>query len=214
MVNVFGESRHPTRELLKMAFSGFSAFGLESGFEGIKLLSGIGSLLTGMDFSIAIYSKVLDTKIIAMNPFRIIRRLFGDFDHNAQVKDLFNKDQVCLSSDPIHSSTLIVSKLGRDNLSAVQSCYRYFIKPLPRKNSLIVDQSTIEPKLWFNGLISLVGFADLADSKNGELCRESEFLPDRIIHRLLDFYLVGTMNSKDSFSYLITSFVKPLHCFR
>ena len=92
------------------------------------MLSGIGGLLTGMDFSIAIYRQVLDTKIIAMNPLSIIRRLFGGFDHNAQVKDPFNKDQVCLSSDPIHSS------------------------------SLIVDQSTIEPKLWFNGLISLVGF--------------------------------------------------------
>lgn len=104
MVNVFGESSHPTRELLKMAFSGFSAFGLESGFEGIKLLSGIGGLLTRMDFSIAIYSQVLDTKIDTKNPFRIIRRLFGGFDHNAQVKDLFNKGQVCLSSNLIPSA--------------------------------------------------------------------------------------------------------------
>ena len=36
---------------------------------------------------------------------------------------------------------------------------------------------------------------------------------NRIVNRLMDLHLVGTMHSKYSLCYLITSLVKPLHCF-
>jgi hypothetical protein len=214
MVHVFREPRHPARKLLEMAFSGFCAFTLKSGFERIKFVSGLCSLRTGMDLAVGIDSQILDPKIDTKNIYGIIKRCFGDFDHHTQIEYIFDKDQISLASNPVHPSFLIITKSNRYNLPTLECSQRDFFKSFPRKDALIIDNSSIKPKLRLDRLISLVGFADLGNRPDGKLCGESKLLPDGIIDSLVDLKFVSTMQSENSLSYVITSFVKPLHCFR
>jgi len=61
---------------------------------------------------------------------------------------------------------------------------------------LIIDNSTIQPKLGFDGLVSLVGLTDLGNSPNRKLGGKTEMFSNRIVNRLMDLNLVGTMHSK------------------
>ena len=148
MIHVFGESGHPTRKLLKMAFCGLSAFALKSGFQRIKSVSGLVDLVSRMDLSIGINGKVLDAKIGTENSFWVKGRFFRRVNHNAKVECAFDEDQVCLTLAPVHPSLLIISNSDRDFLTAFQGQNGDCFETFPRQNPLVVDHSTIKPKLW------------------------------------------------------------------
>jgi len=213
MVNVLREPCHSTRELLEMAFGRLSAFALKAGLKNVKSVSGLVSLLSRMDFSVRINSKILNSKISTKNAFGFIWYLFRYFNHNTKVEDAFNKNQVRLSSDPVEPSLLIISHSNRDSLPTVQCGKRDLLKAFPRENPLVVNDSTIKPKLWFNRPISLVGFSNLRNCSNSQLSRQTVFLSDGVVNILMEFKLISGMSLKDGICYLITSFVKSLHCF-
>ena len=212
MVTVSGESCHSTRQLLKMSFSALGSNTLEPGLESIRFGSDVLNFLTRMYHSIAIYGQILDTKINTENSNRIIGRSFRSINHNAKVENSFDKDQVCLASDPIHPGFLIFSETNRDKLSALKRDQRDHLKSFPRENALIVNDGPIESELWLDRFVSLIRFADLGNGSDSKLCGESKMFSNRIVNRLMDLNLVGTMQSKNSLCYVITSLVKPLHC--
>ena len=148
MIHVFGKSGHPTRTILQMAFCGLSAFALKSGFQRIKSVSGLVDLVSRMDLSIGINGKVLDAKIGTENPFWVKGRFFRRVNHNAKVECAFDEDQVCLTLAPVHPSLLIISNSDRDFLMAFQGQNGDCFETFPRQNPLVVDHSTIKPKLW------------------------------------------------------------------
>jgi hypothetical protein len=166
-----------------------------------------------MDFSIAIYGQILDTKINTKYTNRIVRRFFGDFDHDAKVENTVDQDQIGLASNPIHPDFLVVSESGGDNLPSLKGGQRDLLKSLPRKDALVIDNRAIKPKLWFDRLVSLVGFADLGNGSNRKLGGKTKLVSDRVVNRLMDLNLVSGVHSKDSFRYVVASLVKPLHCF-
>lgn len=213
MISVSGESCHPTRQLLKMSFSALGSNTLELGLEIIRFGSDVLNFLAGMYLSIAIYSQILDTKINTKNSNRIIRRSFRNIDHNANVENSFDKDQVSLASDPVHPGFLIFSETNRDKLSALKRDQRDHLKSFPRENALIVNDGSIESELWLDRFVSLIRFADLGNGSDSKLCGESKMFSNWIVNRLMDLNLVGTMQSKNSLCYVITSLVKPLHGF-
>ncbi len=213
MVDISREPGSPARQLLKMSFGRFSAFALESGFQRIKSLSGLVDLLTGMHFSIRINSKVLDTEVNSKGSFRVVRSLFVNLYNYAKVEDSVNQNQISLSSDSVEPCFLVFSKPNRDSLPSLQRDQRDLLKSFPRKDTLIIDDRTIKMELWLNGLVSLVGFAAHGNGPNSKLRGKTEMFSNRIVNRLMDFNLVGTMHSKYSLCYAITSLVKPLHSF-
>ena len=212
MVNVSGESSHSTRKLLQMAFGRFGSFALEPGFQRVKSISGLVDLLARMYLSIRINCKVFNAKINTKNTNWVIGGLFRDFNHGTKVENTIDQDQVCLASYPVHTGRLIFSHSNRDKLPALKSSKRYMLQALPRKDALIIDDRTIKPKFRFDGFVPLIGFANLGNGPNSKLRGESKMFSDRIVNRLMDFDLVGTMHSKNSLCYVITSLVKPLHC--
>jgi len=214
MVDISREPGSPARQLLKMSFGRFSAFALESGFQRIKSLSGLVDLLTGMDFSIRINSKVLDTEVNSKGSFRVVRSLFVNLYNYAKVEDSVNQNQISLSSDSVEPCFLVFSKPNRDSLPSLQRDQRDLLKSFPRKDTLIIDDRTIKPKFWFDRLISLISFADLRNSSNGELGGKTEMFSNRIVNCLMDFNLIGTMHGKDCLCYVVARLVKPLHCFK
>jgi hypothetical protein len=211
MVDIFRKSCHPARKLLKMPFGRFRTFALEPGFQRIELVSGLIDLFSRMHFSIRIHRKVLDTKINAKDSFGIIRGLLRYFDHNAKVENAFDQNQISLASNPIHSGFLVISYSDGDKLPALESSKRNTLQALPGKDSLIINNSTIWPKLWFDGFVSFVSFADLGNGPDGELRRETKMFPDRIVNRLVDFNLVGAMQSKNRFCNAIAGFIEAMH---
>jgi hypothetical protein len=212
MISIFGESGHPARELYKMAFSRFGAFALKSGFQRIEFVSGLANLLTRMHFSIAIYGQILNAKINTKNANRIIRRCFVYFNQNTKVEDSFDQNKVCLSSNAVEPGFLVFPKSDGDSLPTLERSQRDFLKPFPRKNPLVIDNSTIKPKLWFDRFVSLVCFADLGNGPDRQLGGKTEMFSDGIVDRLMDFNLVGTMQSKNCLCYVIARLAKPLHC--
>jgi len=213
MVSIPSEPRHSARQFLEMPFSRFGPNTLKLGLKKIRLGSDILDFLTRMHLAIAVYCQVLDTEIYAKNSFGIIRRCFRNFNYNAEVEHPFDEDQVGLTSDPIQSSLLILPEANRNSLSALKSNQRNFLKSLPREDSLIVNDGAIKPKLWFDGLVPLIGFADLGDGSDSELGREAKMLSDGIVNCLMDFNLVGAMQRENRLCYVVASLVKPLHCF-
>ena len=213
MVDISREPGSPARQLLKMSFGRFSAFALESGFQRIKSLSGLVDLLTGMHFSIRINSKVLDTEVNSKGSFRVVRSLFVNLYNYAKVEDSVNQNQISLSSDSVEPCFLVFSKPNRDSLPSLQRDQRDLLKSFPRKDTLIIDDRTIKMELWLNGLVSLVGFADLGNGPNRKLGGKTKLISNWIVNRLVDLNLVGTMQSKNSLCYVVARLVKPLHCF-
>ncbi len=211
VVNIFGKPGHPTRKLLKMPLGRFCPLTLKPGFQRIEPVSGLVDLLTGMYFSIRINREVLDTKIDTKNSFRIIRRFFGYFDHNPEVEESIGQDQIGLPSDPIHSGFLVIPHPNRDNLPTAKSDQRDLLKPFPREDSLIVNNGPIRPELWFNGLISLVGFRYFRNGPDSQLRRKTILLSDRIVNHLMQFKFVCRMQLKDGLSYVITGLIEAVH---
>ena len=78
---------------------------------------------------------------------------------------------------------------------------------------MVIDNRAIKSKLWFDRLVSLVGFADLGNGSNRKLGGKTKLVSDRVVNRLMDLNLVSGVHSKNSFSYVVASLVKPLHCF-
>ncbi len=213
MVNILGESSRPAGKLLQVALGRFGSFGLKPGFQRIKSLSGLADLLTGMHFSIRIDSKVLDAEVNSKGSFRVVRSLFVNLYNYAKVEDSVNQDQISLSSDSVKPCFLVFSEFNGNGLSALQRDQRNFLKSFPGEDTLIIDDSTIKTELWLNGLVSLVGFADLGNGPNRKLGGKTKLISNWIVNRLVDLNLVGTMQSKNSLCYVVARLVKPLHCF-
>jgi hypothetical protein len=211
MVNILGKPRHPAREFLKMSLGALGFTVLEPGLERIRSISGISDLLAGMDRSLTIYSKVLDPKIDPYNLYRVIGRFFRRFYYNAEVEDVLDQDEISLASDSVHPGFLVVSSPGRYDLSTFQGDQRYILKSFPGHNPLIVDYSTIRPKIRFDGLISLVSFANLGDGPDCKLRRKAVLSPNIVIRSLVDLKLACAVHLENNFSYGITGFVEAMH---
>ena len=96
-----------------------------------------------MLITIAIYSKVLDSKTNPDNIYRVIGRCFRSFYHNAKVEDVLGQDKICLTSYPVQSSFLVLAQTNRDYLSAFQDGQRKLLKSFPGPNPLVIDDGTI-----------------------------------------------------------------------
>lgn len=212
VISIFSKSCHPTRKLLEMSLSGFGSNALEFCLKGVGFRSNVLDFLTRMYLSITIYSQVLDSKIDTKNSFGIIRCFFRNFDYDAEIENAFDQNKIGLASNPIHPRFLIFSKANRNSLPALKCNQRDLFKPFPGEDAGIIDDSSIESKFWLDGLVSLISLADLGNGSDCELCGESKMFSNRIVNRLMDLNLVGTMQSEDDLCYVITSFVKPLHC--
>lgn len=213
MVSVSSEPCHSARQLLEMSLSRFSPNALEFGLKSIRFSPNILDFLTRMYLSIAIYGQILDAEINTKNPNGIVRSCNRRFDHNTKVENAFDKDQISLTPNPIHPGLLVFSKSDRDSLPTLERDQGDLFKPFPGKDTLIVDDSAIKPKLRFSGFVSLVGFTDLGNGSDSKLCGEPKMFSNRIVNGLMDLNLVGTVHCKNSLSNVVTSLVKPLHCF-
>jgi len=196
MVSILRKSSHLAGQLLKMLLGAFRTTLLKPAFKCVRFGSGVLDLFPGMYFPIAIYSQVLDTKINTENPGGIVRRSFGNFDHDTEIEDALDQDQISLPSDPIKTRLLIFSDPDRDSLPALERYQRHFFKALPGQDTLIIDYGPIKPKLWFDRFVSLVGFADFRNGSNSKLRGESELFSDWIVNSFVDLNLVGAMHSE------------------
>ena len=211
VVNVLGESGHPTGEFLEMSLGRLRTFALKSGFKRVKPVTGLVDLLTGMDLAIRIHSKILDSKIDSKRAFWIVRGLLGYLDHRAKVEDTFDEYQIDLAPDPVHPDLLVIPDLSRDKLPALESRQRNGFQPFPGEDALVIDHRTIQPKLRFDGLVSLVGFNNFGDSPDSKLSRKTELLSDVVVGGFMDFNLVGLADRERNSCDIVTRFIEAVH---
>ena len=198
-------------KLLKMPLCRFGSLGLKPRLQGICSLSNLVELLSCVYLTVGIDSKILDTNIHAKNALGFVLRFFGDLNDHAKVEDTVDEDQISLTTNPIKSRPLVVSDHNRHNLPSLKSDYGYGLKPLPRKNSLIVDDSPIGTELWLDRLIAFIGFDDLGNGTYGKLCGKSVLSANIVVDRVMHFNLVSFAHLKNSISYLIAGLIKSVH---
>jgi len=190
MVSILSKPGGLLGKLLKMPLRRFGALGLKPRFQGVHSLpSGI-KLLSGMHLSVRIDCKILDSDINPKNPLRFVLGFFGDFNNHADVEDPINKDQISLAANPVKSCPLVVADHNRYYLPSLKSGYGYGLKPLPREDSLIIDDGSIRPKLRLDGLITFIGFNYLGNGPDRKLCRKSILSANIVIDHVVSFDFV------------------------
>ena len=93
----------------------------------------------------------------------------------------------------------------------IQGDQRNVLKSFPGEDTFIVDNSTIRPKMWFEGLILLVSFSNLGYGPDCKLGRETVLSPYIVIRSLLDLTLACAMHLENNFSYGIAGLVESVH---
>jgi len=211
MVDIPGQSLHPAGELLEMPFSRPGTHALEPGSERIKPLSGLQKLLAAVYLAIRINSEILDSEINTEHTLGLVGSLLWSFNDNSKIEHTVSEYQICLATNPIHPSFLVVTDPDGDELPAFKRCQRDGLKSLPGEYALIVNNRAIMPELWLNRSVSLVCLNNLGDRSDSELCRETESLPNVVVNCLMDYVLVCLPDGVRYFRDVVTCLIEAVH---
>ena len=211
VVDISGKTGHSTGKFLQMPLSRLCAFALKSGFQRIELVSSLIDLFARMYLSIRINRKILDSKIDSKRACWIVGGLLGYLDYRTKVEDTFDNYKVNLTPDTIHPGFLVIPDLGRDKLPALESRQRNGFQPFPGEDALVIDNRTVRPKFWFEGLLSLIGFNNFGDGPDGKLGRETKPLSNVVVDCFVDFDLVGLTDRERYSCNIVARFIKAVH---
>lgn len=164
-------------------------------------------------FTVAIDCEVDNSKINPESTQRFDLFRFGDINENTKIEYSFDEYEICLSTDPIHSRSIIITNNNWDFNASFEGQYGNLIEPLPPENSLVVNHSPVWFEFGFDGFISFVDLYNLRYGSHCHLGGEPEFLPDLVIDELLEFNFVSTFILKGNIRDEITSFIEPFHGF-
>ena len=169
--------------------------------------------VAGMNGSIRVHRKVDDTEIYTEEPIGVDRIALGNIKRQVEVEGSIPVDQICLASDSTDPCLLIGSENHLDNDSTTDSHEGDRFKPLERHDTMIVDHRTLGLEFRFDRLVPLVGLGNLRDCPDGQLCRESIFLPDGVVDMFLKSKLVRRAQLERGFRDLVTRGVELVHGF-
>ena len=214
MINVAMESSFPAREFLEMPFSTSGLGFLEVGTEFSVLFSSLVNLLSAKTLPIIISSDIDNSQVNTESANSIELGRLRCFYNNSKIKNTISQDKVCLTPDPVQPCSLIFSYPDRDFKPAVEGKNRNSFKSSPRKDSLVINNSSIRAKFRFDRFISFISFGNLGYCADSMLGGKTELFPHVTINKLLEFEFVSTFNSKGSFRNVVARFVKPVHSFK
>lgn len=214
MVGIPSKSGFPAREFLEMSFSRFSSLALESGFKVVSHLTNLVHLFARVKLTVAVNGNMDYTQVNPDSPNGVIRRWLRGINGNCKIKYAFAENKVSLFHNPIQSNFLVSSNPDRDNLATFQGKYGNLIKPLPRKNTLVINHCRVGFESNQPGFIPAVSLSDLADSPDCHLSRKPIVFAERLVSKVVEFYLSCRTVVKGKFSKIVAGFVKSLHCLK
>ncbi len=211
MIGVSLEPGFTTRKSIQMFFGTIRTTTLKISFEIIKFGSGLFDLLTRKYFTHRIYRDILNSEIDTKDVRRNDNDRFRDLNDDTKIELFVSKNQISLTSDPVQSRSMVIADLNRSLDPTMDSQQRNSIKPFPREDSLVVDNSSIRIEGWFDRLISLVGFTSFRNGSNCHLGGYSKLLTDIMINNGLQLDFIGCMHLKSNFSHIVASSIELMH---
>jgi hypothetical protein len=211
MVGVSSKPCFMTGKLLEMLFSAVGTTTLQRCSEIIEFDSSLVDLFTGEGFSCGIRCDVLDSEIYANDIDGHDRSRFGSLDHNTKKELIVPEDQICLTSDPIQSLSMIITDLNRNYDPAPNSQQRDSIKPLPGHDPIVIDKRAIGIKCRFDGRIPFIGFACFGNCPDRHLRGYAILFTDIMINKRLQLDFIGGLHLKSNFCYIITRCIELMH---
>ena len=212
VVNRTSETGLSTRQSFKVSFGRFGVFTLKGCFEGVYLLSDIVDIFARVEFPIAINGQINNSKVNSKCANGRIWNRFQRIHNYCKVEDAFSENEVSLPNLAVEPCLLVCANSSSDNQSAIEGQKRNFIKPLPRENALVINNSRMRFKSWLNRAVSFVSFRHLTDSSDGHLSRESEATSEFMVDSLLKTKLISRTETKSCISDGVARLVKRYHC--
>jgi len=211
MINISLESCFMNRKLLQMTLGRLSSFALKIGLAVSHSCSNPLDILARELFAQGIYSDILDTKIYTENIIKDILLRFGNIDYDTEVELASLIDEIGLTSDSVHSRSMIFTDHNGKLDTALKSQQRDSIKSFPAHDSLIIDYGPIRLKLRLDRLISFISFGGFGYGSHCHLSRDAELLTNIMIDNLLQFDFVGRMKLKGFLGHVIASGIELMH---
>src|SRR5262249_24971624 len=131
------------------------------------------------------------SQVYAQEVLRLGRGRFWRVHRAGQEERAVAIQQVCLPADAIKSSLLVGPEAEADFYAPVHGQQRGAIYPGEAQHTLVVGHSSVWPEGGAGAAIPLVGFGHLRTCADAHLGRETELLPEGVVHQLLQFNLVG-----------------------
>lgn len=212
VIDIGSEASFFVRTFYKKSFGCLCAFGLEFATKFGLTLSEAVDLITGIRFAVGIGGDINDTEVNPQVTIGIIRSWFRSIYHNSKVKGTITENQVRLSNLTVYPSFLISADTCGDNLSADQSQNRDLIKPLPGKDTLVINHSRVGIERVLDFSIYLIALRDLGNCSYRHLCRESVVLTKIAINYVVKVELTIGRSLKSLTRCVVATFVESFHC--
>lgn len=211
MVRVSMESSLIARKFLQMSLSTLRATTLKICLDVINLGSNLLDLLSGERFSHRIDCDVLNTKINtkSIRWFGFLR--LGNIDYNTEIEGTSFENEIGLTPNPVKPRSMVITNQNWKLDSTVESQQRDPVKSFPGHDSLIIDNSSIWRKFWFDRLISLIGFGCFGNCPNSHLSGDTKLFPNLMINNLLQFDFICCMKLKSILCNEVAGGIKLMH---
>jgi len=211
MIGVFLKSGFLARELLKMPFSRFRPTFLQALPECMMPLPVAFDSFTTEGLTSAISRQVDDAEINTERSLRLTWHRFRHVQRYRKIKDTIAIEQVCLSLDSIQTGRLILANQEGDKHAARKRQEGDGSQALKAHDSFVIDNRSFRSERGLNALITLVGFARLANTPDSQLRRKLVGCAQFAIHKLLQLKFVGRLFSECYGSHIAGRFVKGVH---
>ena len=211
VVLISPESRFVAPDSLQVATGRPRPTGLQGFSEFVVAAAGIFNRFAGERFAVRIAGDLNDTQVNPDKIFRVNRRCGGGFNHQQQIEHPVNQNQIGLSMPTAHLKALVIAHLHRNGQPALQGQDTGRFQALEAQNPLIVNHGPGRLEKALFRLVALVGFNDLGNGANRQLCRQTKLFPDMVINQLLQNKLGRALSPKGYFGNEVTRLVKSPH---
>jgi hypothetical protein len=170
------------------------------------------SIIARMRLAVAINGEIYDAEIhsdeIGRSYRLAIRRLNG---HKQKPLAVLAPEEIALTVFSVESLGLVLAHDNWNEGSTFEGQQTGAIKALERHQALAIRDASVFLEARANGFVPAVGFADLGDTADGHLSRESEVIAQSAVVELLKFDLVSGLEEKGFASEPIGGGVESPH---
>ena len=211
VVLISPESRFVAPDTLQVATGRPRPTGLQGFSEFVVTAAGIFNRFAGERFAVRITGDLNNAKVNPDKSVRVHRRSGRSFNHQQQIEHPVNQNQIGLSMPTAHLKALVIAHLHRNGQPTLQGQDTGRFQALEAQNPLIVNNRSGRLEKALFRFVALVGFNDLGNGANRQLCRQTKLLPNGVIHLFLQNKLGRALFPKGYFGNEVTRLVKSPH---
>src|SRR5262245_15806949 len=187
-------------------------FSLKRSFYFFIMLSCSLDIIAHTHLAVAINGQIYDSEIysdkIGRGYRRDIRRLNA---HEQKPLAVLAPEEIALAAFSVESLGLVLAHDERNDGPAFERQQRDAINSLERHQPLVVRNAGVFLEARVLGFVTAIGFADLSNTADGHLSRESEIIAQLAVVELLKFDLVSRLEAESLACELIGGGVESPH---